>query len=122
VVVHLVFVPKYRRNVFTDEILARCEEIVREVCTKANAELREFNGEADHVAGSRTTTRWAFRSRSRSASAVSVTSDSVSADSGSGARRWRRFVHPSNRTAPPSGEESAGCCSVGIALRKAEGF
>ncbi|KAB1139481.1 IS200/IS605 family transposase [Streptomyces luteolifulvus] len=46
---HLVFVPKYRRNVFTDEILTRCEEIMREVCTKANAELREFNGEADHV-------------------------------------------------------------------------
>ncbi|MER5919040.1 IS200/IS605 family transposase [Streptomyces mirabilis] len=46
---HLVFVPKYRRGVFTDEILTRCEEIMREVCEKANAELREFNGEPDHV-------------------------------------------------------------------------
>jgi putative transposase len=46
---HLVFTPKYRRNVFTDEILRRCEEIMREVCAKANAELREFNGEKDHV-------------------------------------------------------------------------
>jgi putative transposase len=46
---HLVFVPKYRRGIFTDEILNRCEEIMREVCAKANAELREFNGERDHV-------------------------------------------------------------------------
>jgi putative transposase len=46
---HLVFTPKYRRKVFTDEILRRCEEIMREVCAKANVELREFNGETDHV-------------------------------------------------------------------------
>jgi putative transposase len=46
---HLVFVPKYRRDVFTDEILTRCEEIMREVCAKTNAELREFNGARDHV-------------------------------------------------------------------------
>ena len=46
---HLVFVPKYRRAVFTDEILTRCEEIMRQVCTKAKVELREFNGERDHV-------------------------------------------------------------------------
>ncbi|MFF1675870.1 IS200/IS605 family transposase [Streptomyces sp. NPDC058256] len=46
---HLVFVPKYRRGVFTDQILTRCEEIMREACAKANAELREFNGERDHV-------------------------------------------------------------------------
>ncbi|WP_079048271.1 IS200/IS605 family transposase [Streptomyces hirsutus] len=46
---HLVFVPKYRRGVFTDDILTRCEEVMREVCEKANAELREFNGERDHV-------------------------------------------------------------------------
>ncbi|MGW6158395.1 IS200/IS605 family transposase [Streptomyces sp. NPDC055144] len=45
----LVSVPKYRRGVFTNEILNRCEEIMREVCTKANTELREFNGERDHV-------------------------------------------------------------------------
>jgi putative transposase len=46
---HLVFVPKYRRAVFTDEILNRCEEIMREVCAKADAEIKEFNGEKDHV-------------------------------------------------------------------------
>jgi putative transposase len=46
---HLVFVTKYRRGAFTDEILTRCEEIMREVCTGFGAELREFNGETDHV-------------------------------------------------------------------------
>jgi len=45
----LVFTPKYRRGPFTGEILARCEEIMREVCADFGAELREFNGEADHV-------------------------------------------------------------------------
>ncbi|MFC5673936.1 IS200/IS605 family transposase [Streptomyces incanus] len=46
---HLVFVTKYRRGVFDDAMLKRCEEIMREVCRKFEAELREFNGEADHV-------------------------------------------------------------------------
>ncbi|MFJ9179926.1 IS200/IS605 family transposase [Streptomyces sp. NPDC102360] len=46
---HLVFVPKYRRAVFTDEILTRCEKIMTEVCAGFRAELAEFNGEADHV-------------------------------------------------------------------------
>ena len=46
---HLIFTPKYRRGPFTGEILARCEEIMREVCADFGAELREFNGEADHV-------------------------------------------------------------------------
>ncbi|MBP5940041.1 IS200/IS605 family transposase [Streptomyces acidiscabies] len=46
---HLVFVTKYRREVFTDEMLARCEEIMREVCLSFGVELREFNGEEDHV-------------------------------------------------------------------------
>ncbi|MGX1364915.1 putative transposase [Streptomyces canus] len=46
---HLVFTPKYRRGPFTDEILLRCEEVMRDVCTDFGAELREFNGERDHV-------------------------------------------------------------------------
>ncbi|MEU8036784.1 IS200/IS605 family transposase [Streptosporangium sp. NPDC049078] len=46
---HLVFVTKYRRGVFTDAMLTRCEEIMREVCTDFEAELREFTGEHDHV-------------------------------------------------------------------------
>ena len=46
---HLVFTPKYRRGPFTDEILARCEEIMRAVCADFETELVEFNGERDHV-------------------------------------------------------------------------
>ena len=47
--VHLVFVTKYRRGVFDDAMLTRCEEIMRDVCQSFEAELREFNGEGDHV-------------------------------------------------------------------------
>ena len=47
--VHLVFVTRYRRNVFTAEMLARCEEVMRDVCTGFEAGLREFSGEEDHV-------------------------------------------------------------------------
>ena len=46
---HLVFTPKYRRGPFTSAILDRCKEITAEVCTDFSAELREFNGETDHV-------------------------------------------------------------------------
>ncbi|MER6942420.1 IS200/IS605 family transposase [Nonomuraea sp. NPDC000554] len=46
---HLVFVTKYRRGVFTDAMLIRCEEIMREVCADFETELREFNGDDDHV-------------------------------------------------------------------------
>jgi putative transposase len=45
----LVFVTKYRRGVLTDAMLTRCEEIMRQVCADFEAELREFNGEHDHV-------------------------------------------------------------------------
>lgn len=44
-----MFVTRYRRGVFDDAMLKRCEEIMREVCGKFEAELREFHGEADHV-------------------------------------------------------------------------
>ncbi|MFJ3812107.1 IS200/IS605 family transposase [Streptomyces sp. NPDC090073] len=47
--VHLVFVTKCRRVVFNDEMLTGCEEIMRKVCEKFEAELKEFNGERDHV-------------------------------------------------------------------------
>ena len=47
--VHLVFTPKYRRGPLTSAILDRCEQIMAEVCTDFGAELREFNGETDHV-------------------------------------------------------------------------
>lgn len=47
--VHMVFVTKYRRRVFTNPILTRCEHIMRNVCDELGATLDEFNGEADHV-------------------------------------------------------------------------
>jgi putative transposase len=46
---HLVFVTKYRRTLFTDLMLTFCEHTMRAVCTDLDAELVEFNGEADHV-------------------------------------------------------------------------
>ncbi|WP_075926945.1 IS200/IS605 family transposase [Nocardiopsis sp. CNR-923] len=46
---HLVFTPKYRRGVFDEAMLTRCEEIMREVCADFGAQLREFNGGTDHV-------------------------------------------------------------------------
>jgi putative transposase len=46
---HLVVVTKYRRRVFTDAMLTFTETTMRSVCVDLNAELVEFNGEADHV-------------------------------------------------------------------------
>jgi putative transposase len=46
---HLVFVTKYRRKVFTDAMLTFCETTMRAVCAELDAELVEFNREADHV-------------------------------------------------------------------------
>jgi putative transposase len=47
--VHLVFVTKYRRGVLNEEMLMVCEDTMRKVCEDFEAELREFNGEDDHV-------------------------------------------------------------------------
>ncbi|MFF0695327.1 IS200/IS605 family transposase [Streptomyces tendae] len=47
--VHLVFVTKYRLKAITDAMLTRCEEIMREVCTDFEADLKKFNSEGDHV-------------------------------------------------------------------------
>ncbi|MFJ2535767.1 IS200/IS605 family transposase [Microbacterium maritypicum] len=47
--VHMVFVTKYRRRVFTAPILTRCEHIMRTICAELGATLDEFNGEPDHV-------------------------------------------------------------------------
>ncbi|MCZ4124643.1 IS200/IS605 family transposase [Streptomyces sp. H39-S7] len=46
---HVVFVTKYRRDVFNDAMLECSEEIMREVCAGFETELRKFNGETDHV-------------------------------------------------------------------------
>ncbi len=47
--VHLVFVTKYRRFVFTKSLLSDLQEIFSDVCEDFEAELLEFNGEDDHV-------------------------------------------------------------------------
>lgn len=47
--VHLVFVTKYRRNVFTKTILEELRNIFHKVCKDFGAELMEFEGERDHV-------------------------------------------------------------------------
>ncbi|MBP0457234.1 IS200/IS605 family transposase [Streptomyces montanisoli] len=47
--IHLVFITKYRRNAITVAMLARTEEIMREVCADFEAELMQFNGAQDLV-------------------------------------------------------------------------
>jgi putative transposase len=47
--VHLVFVTKYRRSVFTKQILSELREIFQSVCKDFEAELVELEGEKDHV-------------------------------------------------------------------------
>lgn len=47
--VHLVFVTRYRRNVFTKEILDELCGIFSNVCNGFEAELVAFDGEDDHV-------------------------------------------------------------------------
>ena len=47
--VHLVFITKYRRDVLTDQMLKRIEELLRETCEQMDCELIEFNGEHDHT-------------------------------------------------------------------------
>lgn len=47
--VHLVFVTKYRRKVFTKAILADLETIFSYVCERFQSTLVECQGEHDHV-------------------------------------------------------------------------
>ena len=47
--VHLVFVTKCRRKVFTKQILGELKIIFTEVCNDFEACLSEFEGEDDHV-------------------------------------------------------------------------
>ncbi len=47
--VHLVFVTKYRRKIFTKQILECLRAIFTSVCKDCEAELVEFEGENDHV-------------------------------------------------------------------------
>mgnify|MGYP006108050947 CR=1 FL=1 len=46
---HLVFVTKYRRGVFTKEMLERTKQIMAETCTQMDCELLEFGGEDNHI-------------------------------------------------------------------------
>ena len=46
---HLVFITKYRHEVFNDTHLERLEEIFNQVCEDFECELMEFNGETNHV-------------------------------------------------------------------------
>ena len=47
--VNFVFVTKYRRKVFTKNILNALELIFDDDCQKFQVELIEFDGENDHV-------------------------------------------------------------------------
>ncbi len=47
--VHLVFVTKFRHEVFGERHLSRMEQIMRDVCADFDAELVEFNGDNNHV-------------------------------------------------------------------------
>jgi putative transposase len=47
--VHLVFVTKYRRGVFTKEVIDDLHDIFAGVCADFEAELAQFDGEDDHV-------------------------------------------------------------------------
>lgn len=47
--VHLVFVTKFRHEVFADRHLTRMETIMRDVCADFEAEMVEFNGENNHA-------------------------------------------------------------------------
>ena len=47
--VHLVFITKYRKKVLADNHLQYFKEVVAEICKDFGAELKECNGEGDHV-------------------------------------------------------------------------
>lgn len=47
--VHLVFVSKYRKGVFTKAMLDSMREVFERVCLDFESELVEFDGEHDHV-------------------------------------------------------------------------
>ncbi|MDD5412804.1 MAG: IS200/IS605 family transposase [Methylobacter sp.] len=47
--IHLIFMTKYRRGVFTKAIMDDLQKIFGSVCTDFEAELVEFDGEDDHV-------------------------------------------------------------------------
>jgi len=47
--VHLVFVTKYRRGVFTPEMIDTLKEFFSKICGDMESELIECDGEDDHI-------------------------------------------------------------------------
>jgi len=47
--IHLVCVTKYGQKIFTPESLAVIEKSFKEVATKMDFQVQEFNGESDHI-------------------------------------------------------------------------
>jgi len=47
--VHLVFVTKYRKAVFTNEMLESLKSYFEKICVDFESEMKEFNAEKDHV-------------------------------------------------------------------------
>ncbi|MHB1201443.1 MAG: IS200/IS605 family transposase [Polaromonas sp.] len=47
--VHLVFVTKYRKRVFTSEALDILKDVMQKVCNDFDVELAAFEGEDNHV-------------------------------------------------------------------------
>ena len=47
--VHLVFVTKYRKKIFSKRVLKRLSYVFSSVCSDFEAILEEFDGENDHV-------------------------------------------------------------------------
>ncbi|MGK7874944.1 MAG: IS200/IS605 family transposase [Xenococcaceae cyanobacterium] len=46
---HLVLTSKYRRKIFTAQMLSRLHEVLEDLLTKWDCSLIEFNGEEDYV-------------------------------------------------------------------------
>ena len=46
---HLVFVTKYRRKIFTQEMLESMQGVFRKISHDFETQIEEFNGEEDHV-------------------------------------------------------------------------
>ena len=47
--VHLVFVTKYRRQIFSKNMFECMKTVFEDVCGQFDSSLEEFDGEADHV-------------------------------------------------------------------------
>src|SRR5262245_28458483 len=47
--VHLVFVTKYRKKIFSKPLLDSMHMVFEDVCSQFEARLVEFDGETDHV-------------------------------------------------------------------------